>query len=150
MLHDHPRFQSQQALAIHNEATPPPPADSFVTTKALSFCSPGTRPDYRSVTIAVPMGPWTSEIVSQSAFVDTEDGMYVIFQAPMGSSGWSRWSVVKNEEEGKEGLVLREEATLSGYRFLMPFAVGQHKEAHKKYQLDFAKLLQDEEEAVGP
>lgn len=142
-LHDHAAFQSQQSMAAHHEVTPTPPAASFVVTKALSFRSAGTaEPEYRSVTVAVPMGPWTSEVISQTAFVDTEDGMYVIFQAPLGLTGWSRWRVAKGEVEGKGVLLLREEATLTGYRFLMPFIVRLQKKEHKEFQVKFARSME--------
>lgn len=84
----------------------------------------------------------TSTIVIHSAFVNTEDGMIVTFQAPMSLNGWSRWSVVRTENEGKAGLLLREQATLTGLRFLMPFVVGTEKESHKEFQLNFAKRLE--------
>ncbi|KAH7312015.1 hypothetical protein BKA65DRAFT_518009 [Rhexocercosporidium sp. MPI-PUGE-AT-0058] len=147
LLHDHASFQNQQPLAVHNEPIPAPPKDSFLATKALSFCPSGTEPYYRSVTIAVPMGIFgTSTIVTNSAFVNTEDGMIVAFQAPMSLSGWSRWSVVKIEREGegngKEGLLLREHSTLTGLRFLMPFVVGTEKKSHKEFQLNFARSLE--------
>ncbi|KAL5325058.1 hypothetical protein ACEPPN_006180 [Leptodophora sp. 'Broadleaf-Isolate-01'] len=145
LLHDHAAFQSQQPLATHNEPIPAPPKDSFLVTKALSFCPEGTEPHYRSVTIKVPMGIFgTSTIVTHSAFVNTDDGMIVTFQAPMSLNGWSRWSVVTMESEngGNEGLLLREQSTLTGLRFLMPFVVGTEKKSHKEFQLNFAKRLE--------
>lgn len=100
------------------------------------------------MTIKVPMGIFgASTIVTHSAFVDTEEGMIIVFQAPMSLNGWSRWSVVETENEGKVGLLLREQATLTGLRFLMPFVVGTEKKSHKEFQLNFAKCL--ESEVVG-
>ncbi|KAH9213819.1 hypothetical protein DL95DRAFT_158429 [Leptodontidium sp. 2 PMI_412] len=86
----------------------------------------------------------TSTIVTHSAFVNTDDGMIVTFQAPMSLNGWSRWSVVTMESEngGNEGLLLREQSTLTGLRFLMPFVVGTEKKSHKEFQLNFAKRLE--------
>tara|TARA_B100001146_G_C15917240_1_gene321423 strand:- start:29 stop:328 length:300 start_codon:yes stop_codon:yes gene_type:complete len=97
------------------------------------------------VTIEVPLGIFgTSTIVTHSAFVNIDDGMVVAFQAPMSLNGWSRWSVLKTENEGKAGLLLREQATLTGLRFLMPFVVGTEKTSHKEFQLNFAKRLESE------
>lgn len=145
LLHDHAAFQSQQPLATRNEPISAPPKDSFLATKALSFCPQGTEPEYRSVTIEVPLGIFgTSTIVTHSAFVNIDDGMVVAFQAPMSLNGWSRWSVLKTENEGKAGLLLREQATLTGLRFLMPFVVGTEKTSHKEFQLNFAKRLESE------
>lgn len=92
----------------------------------------------------------TSTIITHSAFVNTDDGMIVTFQAPMSLNGWSRWSVVKTESEGKAGLLLREQATLTGLRFLMPFVVGTEKESHKEFQLNFAKRLENEGDEGAP
>ncbi len=97
------------------------------------------------MTIEVPLGIFgTSTIVTHSAFVNIDDGMVVAFQAPMSLNGWSRWSVLKTENEGKAGLLLREQATLTGLRFLMPFVVGTEKTSHKEFQLNFAKRLESE------
>ncbi|KAK0105339.1 hypothetical protein ONS96_004734 [Cadophora gregata f. sp. sojae] len=152
LLHDHAAFQSQQPLATHNEPISTPPKDSFLATKALSFCPEGTEPEYRSVTIEVPMAfLGANTFITHSAFVNTEDGMIVVFQAPMSLNGWSRWSVVKTENEGDAGLLLREQATLTGLRFLMPFVVGTEKKSHKDFQLNFAKRLESDvdESATG-
>ncbi|KAL2062334.1 hypothetical protein VTL71DRAFT_6600 [Oculimacula yallundae] len=150
LLHDHALFQAQQPLALSNSPIPAPSKESFLATKALSFCSPDKVPEYRSVTIDVPLGVFgaSTTIVTHSAFVDTDDGMYVVFQAPMSLNGWSKWSVVEAEGEGegaggaRKGLRIREESNLTGLRFLMPFVVGTEKESHKEFQRNFAKRLE--------
>ena len=57
----------------------------------------------------------------------------------MGLYGHNRYRVVDNED-GK-GLVLREEAKLQGLSFLMPFVMGQEKEAHAKHRASVAEEL---------
>lgn len=80
-------------------------------------------------------------MVMTSAFVDLEDGLVVVFEAPMGLTGWNDWSV---SEGGKgEGLVLKEVATLTGFRLMMPFVVATEKEGHGKIHGKFVKALEE-------
>lgn len=87
--------------------------------------------------VAVPMGPFSSTVVTTSALVDTEDGLVVVFQAPLGLHGVNRFSIVS---EG-EGLVLREEARLIGFRLMMPFVVRTELESHGEAGRAFGRRL---------
>jgi hypothetical protein len=65
-----------------------------------------------------------------------------VFQAPMGLYGVNTWKVVRSiGEGGKEDLVLREEAELTGPRLLMPFVLATERESHKALGLAFARKL---------
>jgi len=92
------------------------------------------------------MGPFSSSVTTTSAFVDTEEGVTVVFQAPLGLYGVNVWKVVKseNEMEGKEGMVLKEENELTGPRILMPFVLSTKKSSHEEVGLAFAKRLEEE------
>jgi hypothetical protein len=88
------------------------------------------------------MGPFKSSVTTTSAFIDTGDGITVVFQAPMGLYGVNVWKVVKTSNGGKEGLVLREENELTGPRILMPFVLSTKKSSHEECGLAFAKRLE--------
>jgi hypothetical protein len=155
-LHDHASFQKLQPLVtgkpsgchtviqltfmVGIEMIPPPPSDEWVVKEATSACPDGVTFQYRAVTIQVPMGPfWSQKIVSQSAAMDTEDGVLVAFQAPMGIHGRNHYRIV--DALDGSGLVLREEAVLTGPRLLMPFTMGQEKEQHAKHRVSVAEEL---------
>ena len=57
----------------------------------------------------------------------------------MGLHGHNLYRVVETEDGN--GLVLREEAKLQGLVFLMPFVMGQEKEAHTKHRASVAEEL---------
>lgn len=60
----------------------------------------------------------------------------------MGLYGVNTWKIVRSiDEEGNEGLVLKEEAELTGPRILMPFVLATEKESHKELGLAFARKL---------
>lgn len=94
-----------------------------------------SEPQYRNVTILVPILPWglyDQTVVSQSCAIDTEEGILVAFQTPMGIRGVNRYSVV--EAGGGGGLCLREEARLTGPRVLMGFTMGTERVNHQKHR----------------
>ncbi|TVY34710.1 hypothetical protein LSUB1_G007081, partial [Lachnellula subtilissima] len=125
LLHNHPAFQSLQPLLVKNIIIPAPttPATSWLVAEAQSLAQANGNAsvEYREVSVAVPMGPFTSTVVTTSAFVDTEDGLLIVFQAPLGLHGVNRFRVVREGEGEGGGLVLSEEARLIGFRLMMPF-----------------------------
>ncbi|CZR58080.1 uncharacterized protein PAC_07970 [Phialocephala subalpina] len=149
LLHDHTTFQNLQPLVIDNKIIPPPPSTSYLVTEStsLSSSSNGTPVEYRQVTISVPMGPFSSTVISRSATIDTEDGVIVFFQAPMGMYGKNQFRVVK-DGQGK-GLVLREEAKLTGYSVLMPFVLGTEEKNHGEQRRKVGRELKRRAEAAG-
>jgi hypothetical protein len=89
-------------------------------------------------------------VMSRSAFVDTKDGVTIVFQAPMGLHGHNRWRVVVEEveettaqqESGAE-LVLIEEAHLRGPIFLMPFTVMTEQSAHGEQRKRYLETVKE-------
>ena len=59
----------------------------------------------------------------------------------MGLYGKNQWRVVPGED-GK-GLVLKEEATLTGVIFLMPFVLMTKKKSHSELAASFVKKLEE-------
>lgn len=97
--------------------------------------------EYRQVTISVPFGPFgSSSITSRTADINADDGVIIVFEAPMGLYGRNRYRVV-DAEDGK-GLVLREEAKLTGLSILMPFVLSTEKESHAKHRQSVADELE--------
>jgi hypothetical protein len=123
----------------------PPPASSYIVTTALSLCPANTVPSYRSVTAAIPFGPFSNNVTSTSAFIDTGDGVTIVFQAPMGVCGFNLWKVIKVTDSagggGKEELILREEAEVTGPTLMMPFVMATEKSSHRELSIAFAKKL---------
>jgi hypothetical protein len=97
------------------------------------------------------MGPFSSSITTTSALIDTEDGLTVVFQAPMGLYGVNIWKVLKTSAHGpeagewKDGLVLREENELTGPRILMPFVLSTKQSSHEECGLAFVKRLEKDD-----
>ncbi|KAF8863866.1 hypothetical protein BDZ45DRAFT_797760 [Acephala macrosclerotiorum] len=148
LLHDHTAFQNLQPLVIDNKVIETPSATSYLVTESTALYSPSTPVEYRQVTISIPMGPFSSTVVSRSAAIDTEDGVIVFFEAPMGLYGKNQYRVVKKDGEGG-GLVLREEAKLTGYSILMGFVLGQEGKSHGEHRGNVARELERRAEAVG-
>ena len=71
--------------------------------------------------------------------MNTDDGIIAVFQAPMGIHGRNQYRVV--DAFDGTGLVLREEAILTGPRLLMPFTMGQEREQHTKHRVSVAEEL---------
>lgn len=93
------------------------------------------------------MGPFSSSVTTTSAFIDTEDGVTIVFQAPIGLYGVNVWKVVKTSAHGptagewEDGLVLKEENELTGPRILMPFVLSTKQSSHEECGLAFARKL---------
>jgi hypothetical protein len=142
LLHDHTTFQNLQPLVTKNEATSSPPLTSWLVTEATVVSPAGVEPEYRSVTAAVPFGPFSSKnVTTTSAFIDTDDGLIIVFQAPMGLHGRNQWRVVPAGDE--KGLVLREEARLTGVALLMPFVLTTEKKSHTELGARFSRKLEE-------
>ncbi|KUJ06838.1 uncharacterized protein LY89DRAFT_790220 [Mollisia scopiformis] len=141
LLHEHATVQNLQPLVTDSKPIPVPSPNEPVVTEATSACPEGSTVDYRAVTIAVPFGPFGStSITSKSAYMDADDGVIATFQAPMGVSGRLRYRVVATDD-GK-GLILREEAKITGVSVMMPFILGTEKENHAKHRMSIAKELE--------
>jgi hypothetical protein len=98
-------------------------------------------PEYRAVTAAVPIGPFgTSNVTTRSAYLKIDDGMITVFQAPMGLHGQNSWRII--EADDGQGLVLLEEATLTGPVLLMPFIMVTEKKSHAELGARFAMELE--------
>jgi hypothetical protein len=111
-------------------------------TEATAVCPAGVEPEYRSVTIAVPMGPFgSSSVTITSAFVDTDDGIIIVFQAPMGLHGRNQWRVVPDVDGVR--VIVREEARLTGFALLMPFILMTEKRTHTEILAKFSRKLEE-------
>jgi hypothetical protein len=140
LLHDHTTFQNLQPLVVRNEVVDSPPSTDWLVTEAIVVSPPGVNPQYRAVTARVPFGPFGSrDVTTISAFVDTEDGLIIVFQAPMGLHGKNEWKIVTADEG--EGFVLLEEAKLTGYAPLMPFIAMTETQSHTELGVKFALKL---------
>jgi hypothetical protein len=85
-------------------------------------------------------------VTSQSAFVDTEDGVIIVFQAPLGLHGHNRWRIVNDDQSGR--LMVIEEANLQGPLLLMAFTVTTEQKAHgeqRRRYVEKAKELMETE-----
>lgn len=123
-----------------NKVIDTPGSNEWVVIEATSVCPDGVPIEYRSVTISVPFGPFGSKLItSTSAYMDTENGVLVAFQAPMGLHGRNQYRIVENENG--DGLLLREEAALTGVSIMMPFVMGQERESHTKHRMNIAEEL---------
>lgn len=141
LLHDHTTFQNLQPLVVGNEIVESPAPTDWLVTEATSVSPPGAKPEYRAVTARVSLGPFgRRDVTTTSAFVDTEDGLIIVFQAPMGLHGKNQWKIIPAEEG--EGFVLVENATLTGFAPLMPFIIGTEKQSHAELGANFAQKLE--------
>ncbi|TVY82923.1 hypothetical protein LSUE1_G002267 [Lachnellula suecica] len=152
LLHDHTTFQNLQPLLLKNVVLSTPPEAPWLVGEAQKISESLPGPDklpieYRSVTIGVPMGPFTSEVITLSAWIDTEDGMILVFQSQMGLSGRDQWRVVKAAEG--DGLVLREESSMTGFALMMSFVAGAKKESHNEVGRSFVKKLEESRTEEG-
>ncbi|KAE8444721.1 hypothetical protein EG329_014281 [Mollisiaceae sp. DMI_Dod_QoI] len=139
-LHDHTAFQNLQPLVTDNKVIASPPPTEWIVTEAVAVSS-GAAIDYRSITISVPFGPLgSSSITTTSASIDTDDGLIVVFHAPLGLHGRNQYRVIATEDG--QGLVLREEAKLTGISLLMPFVLGKEKESHALHRGNVAQELE--------
>jgi hypothetical protein len=127
---------------VGNEIVESPPPTEWLVTEANSVSPPGVKPEYRAVTARVPFGPFGSrDVTTTSAFIDTEDGLIIVFQAPMGLHGRNQWRIVPSED-GKR-FALLEEAKLTGFAPLMPFIVMTEKKSHTELGTAFARKLEE-------
>jgi hypothetical protein len=142
LLHDHSTFQSLQPLLIGNEVVESTQAAESLVTAASTVAPAGVQPEYRAVTVRIPFGPFGSkDVTTISAFVDTEDGLIIVFEAPMGLYGKDQWRIIPSEDAG--GFTLVEESELTGLALMMPFIVMTKKSSHTEVGASFAKKLQD-------
>ena len=143
LLHDHTTFQNLQPLVTKNEIISSPPSpSSWLVTEAAVISPAGIEPDYRRITTTVPIGPFGSNnITTTSAFIDTDDGLIIVFRAPLGLHGINQWRVVPAED--RQGLVLREEARLTGLALLMPFILMTERKSHAEQGVRFSRKLED-------
>ena len=115
----------------------------WLMTEATSLSPAGVKPDYRSVTARIPFGPFgSSDVVTTSAFIDTDDGLIVVFQAPMGLYGKDQWSIV-DEGDGEGSLVMAEESQMTGFAPLMPFVASTKKQSHTEVGVAFVTKLEE-------
>jgi len=139
LLHDHTAFQNLQPLVIDNKIIASPPPTAWIVTEAGAVSS-GAAIEYRSITISLPFGPFgSSSITTTSASIDTDDGLIIVFHAPMGLHGRNQYRVIATEDG--QGLVLHEEAKLTGISLLMPFVLGKEKESHALHRMNVAQEL---------
>lgn len=96
------------------------------------------------MTVGVPIGPFTNNIVTTSGFIDIDDGTIIVFHAPMGLYGQNTFHVV----DTGEGNVLREEARLTGFRLMMPFVMKTEKKSHGEAGQAFARKLGEMQRAT--
>jgi len=88
------------------------------------------------------MGPFGSKsVTTTTALIDSDDGLMVVFEAPMGLYGRNEWRVV-DSPDGK-GLLLREENVLTGVTILMPFVLMTKKESHRELAARFVDKLRE-------
>jgi hypothetical protein len=131
-----------------NEVISAPPPDSPLAIVTAACIPAGGQAEYRAVTASVPLGAFgNSNVVTKSAFFNLEDGLAIVFQAPMGLHGKNVWRVMEAETEseagtGKRGLVLVEEATLIGLTPLMPFIMLSDGKSHAEQAANFARKLE--------
>jgi hypothetical protein len=98
------------------------------------------EPEFRSITVRVPFGPFgSSDVTTTSAYVDVEGGSIIVFQAPIGLYGKNEWTVVPAVDG--QGFVLVEEVTMTGFAPLMPFIVSTEKQSHTELGLKLAQKL---------
>jgi hypothetical protein len=116
-----------------------PPSNDWLVKEANAISPPDVTPEYRVVTIRVPFGPWSSEIVTRVALINTEDGLVLLYQAPMGQHGTDQWRIIPADDG--DGLVLVEKSIMSGFALLMPFAAGTKKQSHTEIGEAFIKKL---------
>jgi hypothetical protein len=83
--------------------------------------------------------------VTTGAFIDTEDGLILVFEAAMGIHGRNTYQIL---EKG-EGLVLREEARMTGFSLMMGFVMGTKKKSHDELAEAFIKKLEDRRVGEG-
>lgn len=110
--------------------------------EARSACPAGIEPEYRCVTVRVPFGLFTSTITTTAALVDTDDGLVMVFQSPMGIHGVDRFTI-ESTDDG-EGLQLVEESTIMGSVLLIPFTIATQKSAHAEAGRKFAEKLAEQ------
>jgi len=90
------------------------------------------------------MRPLKAPIVTTtSAFIDTHDGVIIVFQAPRGFHGIYQWRVFSREDA--LGWSVREEATLTGCALSMPYILREEKRIRT---LRLARVSRELEEHV--
>jgi hypothetical protein len=138
LLHDHAAFQSLQPLFVSNRILESPP--EALVNDATAAAPAGVKPVYCEVTIKVPMGPFSQTSTTPSAFIDTEDGLIIVYQAPMGiCSGVDRFILISME--GGDGLTLLEESVITAFAPMMSFIAGTKKGSHTEVGASFGKKL---------
>lgn len=122
-----------------------PPSTDWLVTEATAVSPPDAKPEYRVVTVRVPFGPLSNDIVTATALVDTEDGLILVYQAPMGLYGKDQWKIVPADDG--DGLVLVEESSMTGFALLMPFVISTKKQSHTEIGEKFAERLAEGEDS---
>lgn len=122
-----------------------PPATSWTAIQANEWCQNGVSPEYRSVGICLPMKPFKKHTIVTTicAFIDTADGVVVVFDAPRGCHWTYEYRVLPRNDGGlavQETVVQIALALLKPYNwFLMNQAIGY---SHKR----LGRLLRELEE----
>jgi len=89
----------------------------------------------------LPFNLWPSSVVYTAEFTDTENGIDVLTNAPMGFEGRSIWSVEGTTVEGgqvgnvgrrEKNLVLVEYSTMRCFALFAPFVGLTMKSSHEK------------------
>ena len=98
-------------------------------------------------------GGWAKRFIPDSITYETslesrEDGMRTITHAPMGVHSFTTW-VLRDPEEGQEGLVLEKTGLVTSNRMLMRFIKTTIHQSYEKLFRDFVVALEKEVAAEG-
>jgi len=139
--------------ALHNHSLMMTVNPLIISHHQINTDSPGASSKY-SITDRIhflPYNLWPSCVVYTGEFTDTENGVDVLVNAPMGFESRSRWSVEVSavgdqgqaEEVGEEQRpVLVESSTIRCSMFLMPFVKATTEKSHKQLHKTLMERLE--------